>query len=552
MNLIKKILGMVFIILGILICGVIICAGVLIVFPNTKIFGYSYLNTTKIANELDFVENLNNLSTKNGESYTFVVESGNFDIKVLTYSEGTDQVKVELDNKVIGFTNSMDSNKKARVLVNYDDTSKTCTMKVFEPNGLFLKRDTTLKVYLPKNFYKNNQITFNTTTKNGTAIFGDKNEANSIILQNVTCECENIKGSVDFQNVDVKGDVKIKNILGQIRVDKNLSGNVIIDSTIGTYYFKNIANLTVLAGEDGKVNNPAITVENCNNLTYKAQSGLLNVKGIVNGKIDITTNNAEINIDTFLKGQFYIKADNGKVNIKNLGYLNADAGLSSWNISQPATIDVDKRQIVVKAGRVNIVKCLLPTLINLETASLNIENAYRGVGVNSTTGSIRVNYVAHENGEDAVANYINNTLLPILQTETLEVVSDSGNIQLNNIQSKVDVQGRVSSQITLDFEMVIAGSKVETKVKAVIVKVPLGNYDVQVKMLKTSNAKIDIDVASTKIDKYPLEMDEEKGIIINEQGDYKLFNFKVNSGSAEIEPELTIQNTNGSIIIKQK
>ncbi len=199
MELIKKIIVSILTIVGIALAGIIVCAGVLVIFPNTRIFGISYINTSAKEPELTVVRDLdiNWLSTK----YTIEILAGNYNVELTQSEEGVEYIDAQLVNNVIGFTRELDSNKKATLTYSYDDVKKKITFTVKEPDGFFLKRDTVLKISFPEKFL-NRYIDIISTTNKGVTTFGTSETP--LKVNNVTVSCLSASGGVNLENATLK------------------------------------------------------------------------------------------------------------------------------------------------------------------------------------------------------------------------------------------------------------------------------------------------------------------------------------------------------------
>lgn len=550
MELVKKIIVSILVVLGVAIAGLIICIGVMIAWPNVKIFGYSYLNTTASIDETIINGDIANMKSYSGENFLFNIETLDFNVVIVPNNVHDDKIDFIVTNHVFGFTNSMDSNKLAKLNINYDSANKTMNITMNEPSGIFFKAERILKIEIPENFYNSNQISLKTKTNNGVITLGETGK-NTINFKDVESTCDSLKGTVKFVKTDIKGTLKIKNIFGRIDIKYNLSGSVEIDSRIGTYNFANVCNLSVLgSAEENGTNNPSITLNNCLNLDYKAEGGLLNINGRVEGDTEVITNFATININTTVK-DVYIKNDNGKTNINQVGYLSTNIADSSWNIS--GAVDDSIKVINSIDGDITIGTSYYNLALATVKGKVTINNTYRKVILESETGAINVAFKNSEPLSSSTINdYINNNLLNILDTTDvmLNIKAKESYIKASNIRSAISINAD-ASQIDLTFDEVKGQNIVKTSSKQVKVKSPLANYVIKTYQNKNSNAKLNLNYASLKIDNYPTpeQVAQSEGKMFRfDEGEFKGARFLINNATASSTNVIKITNTTGAII----
>ena len=563
MDLVKKIIVSILTIVGILLAGVIICAGVLVVFPDTRIFGISYINTTTKEPEITVVRDLdiNWLSTR----YTIEILAGNYNVELTQNTQGTEFINAELLNNVVGFTKELDSNKKATLIYSYDDVNKKITFKIKEPDGFFLKRDTVLKISFPEKFL-NRYIDIISTTNSGITTFGTS--TTPLKVHDVTVSCLSANGGVKLENAQITGNLNIKNILGRIDVKNDIIGEVTIDSTIGTYTFGKINDLVVVAGEDGQTNNPAITLEECRNVNWLSDSGSLVVKGYVLGEFKAITKSANFTIEKAV-GEVLIEGETSNVSINQVGNFEEDAK-TKYNSFNWQTTSQDKYQTRVVTiynkdnSNISINRSYFKLSLNTAKGKINVKNAMREVDVETKSGSICVDFVDTDNytTKTNLDKFIYNNFISYLDGKTgsseestthkkidsLKIRTVEGAVNVSNIRNSIEIIAE-SSPITLSYKNVVNDSFIQTSSKAVTIKAPKDNFKITTKMDKKSSATLEVKFGKLIVKSYNDELVDSTRMKKYEDGDYKCLDVKVNNADDSTANVITVINTTGKISV---
>ncbi len=555
MELVKKILVSVLIVCGVALAGIIICGGILIVSPSTKIFGYSYLNTNSLKDTTYALENFNS------SSINITVDTKDFNINIV---EGTYN-QIILTNHVFGFTKSADSEKYASVVgadaIDYN--SGNINLSVKEPDGLYFTRDTKITIVLTKENL-NKQINITTTTRKGTTSLGSSDATLSV--NDLSCACTNARGGVNLENVKINGNLKIKNILGRINVKNDVGGEVTIDSAVGTYIFNKVSKLTVLQGST-EISSPSITVEECGTLNYNASSGNLRInKYLLNGST-INTDKASVYIGTCVK-QLKFVGKNASITVNQMGNFEKDS-LSKYNSWDYLEQDEQEYmgQFEITSGSIHVKKSYFPLMVKSGKGKITVDEAMKKVTAISTNGSI---YVKFHNGDklstntgdgkvDELNSYINDTFISWLDTNlgdnySLDITSNEGVITVDNIRNKVLIKAQ-SSPVNANFIAVNGASNIESSSKAINVTAPVSNFKLDVKMNKSSGAKISIHFGEISIDSFKEDLSTPGNIerVVKTEGDdYKGFKVKVAEATDSISDVIYIYNKTGAIIASGK
>ncbi len=558
MEVIKKIIVSILIICGIAFAGVVICCGIMIVSPSTKIFGYSYLNTNTRQPE---AREFDDITT---DEINIYVETGDFDIIV---KQGERNV-ITLTNHVFGFTKAHDSNKFAYVdsMVSY--SSGEVELKVTEPSGLFFTRETYLTIELSKNTLYSNikkeiprKINIITKTNNGKSTFGTSET--TLNVQNLACSCTGNKGGIDLENVKINGDLSITNILGRVNVKNAVDGEVTVDSSVGTYTMSKVGALTVLPSSTKTLNAPSITVDEVGVLNYTAQGGNLKINTCLYEDSSVETNNASVYINTVLKTISFV-GNNANITIDRLGNFDAStANLNSWDwettlsnnelmgyFETNGTVHIKTNylpvQLKMNSGKAILDKSLQKIVAETQKASVNV-TFYNDGELTTETSDAKVNALNKFINENFIAKLNGNLLC-------LDVKTVSGTVTAKNVKSRINIVAE-KAPVNVDFVKVSGENNIETSSKAVNITAPIENFIINARMNKNSKAKISIHFGAIKVDSYNEDLSTEgnkERVSKYEDESYKGFNVKVAEAKNNCTDVLKILNKTGSISLQGK
>lgn len=467
MAIIKRIIAIAFVLVSLATVGVIISAGVLVLFPTVSIFGIKYVSTRQETEQTVVLKNSSNgVLTSNLSSTKLVIQTDGFDVKLVKYNVLHDKIHIGILNELNGFANN--GVDDASVQTTYSYETQTVTVTTTEPSGFIPYRRTLLTIGLPKYFMEENGMSVEFRTNKGLLTIGD--DENLINIKNLEAECLEYKGGLSLDNVNVHQKFTINNILGRIVVEQNLSAEVEINSRIGTYIFNNINILTVKGSDVEGVNNaPSITVKKVDTVLYEAESGILNIEEITDDII-INTKNAEINIGKASK-TLTIDAENSYINIDEVGTRTIS--------SSPSNINTYRGKVTINNSN---------TALNIITQSANIEvlNAYKLVHAESAIGAIKVSFDETNTNTTAIM---------------LEVVTEEGSVNVANIKGAVNIQA-INSTITADFLSVNGTNIIQSGAgpidgtrtrgaRAINVTAPVESYVLKTKS-KTGSVNVDL------------------------------------------------------------
>lgn len=550
MELVKKIIASILIICGIALAGIIICCGVMIAFPDVKIFGYSYLNTNSNDQYTKSFENFDS------SSINIVVEANDFDVKII--KGPTNQIL--LNNQVFGFTKSADSERFASVEWTPDYDSGDFVFKVKEPEGIFFTRNTSLTIVL-NNKNAKKEINITTTTRKGTTYLGEDDAV--LDVNNLSCSCTSAKGGVNLENVKINGNLNITNILGRINVKNKVNGTVTIDSAVGTYNFGDVNELIVLPCSTKEISSPSITVENCGKLSYTAPSGNLRINGCLLDESSVNTTRASIYIETCAK-TIAFKGEDANFTVNQIGNFVKDntSNFNSWDWKDTDAKNDYNAQFIVTSGSIKVGTSYLPITADSKNGKITIENALKSVTAYSTTGSISVTLNdgkarktdLTEDALNELNTYINTNFVEYLNTnENLVIETKQGAVNVKNIRNSVNISAD-SSTINASFLKVNGESTISSTSKAITVTAPNENFKLIVRMNKNSGAKIGIHFAEISVDSYDEDLTTEgnsERVTKFEDNTQKGFDVKVADATDGTLDIINITNKTGAISVHE-
>lgn len=560
MEIIKKILVSILILCGIAFAGVVICCGIMIISPSTKIFGYSYLNTnSRQPQAREFSE----LTTDEVNIY---VETGDFNIII---KQGERNVAT-LTNHVFGFTRAHDSNKYASFDSLVDEANGVVELKVNEPSGLFFTRETNLTIELSKktlfvDYNKSNptnprKINIVTKTQNGKSIFGTSNS--TLNVQNLSCSCTGNKGGIDLESVKIDGNLSITNILGRVNIKNEVGGEVTIDSSVGTYTMSKVGKLTVLPSSTNKFNAPSITVDEVGILNYTAQGGKLKINKCLYEESNIETNDATMEINTVLKTISFV-GNKANITINKLGNFDiSTSGLNSWNWST-ISLKPELRGYFETNGTVHIKMNYLPVELKMNSGKAILDKSLNQIIAVTQKASVNVSFyndgnLTTETSDEKVNslnNFINNNFISKLSSiKSLDVKTSSGSVTAKNVQGTINIDAE-KAPVTVDFEKVSGDNTIITSSKAVNITAPVENFVLMTRMNLNSKAKINIHFGAIKVESFNEDLSTEgnvERVAKYEDEAYKGFNVKVAEAKSNCADKITIINKTGSISAQGK
>ncbi|MGD9901295.1 MAG: hypothetical protein AB7S44_02025 [Spirochaetales bacterium] len=461
MDLAKKIISYMIILLGLAIVAGLVSASYLYLVPNSQIFGFYFIS----GSGTEFYDNY----TEHLSEYEIIeVDTYKFNVEVFPQEDDLGQVQVTFTNNAVGFANSGET--EFSYAINYDSVTKTIHISTVEPtSGLILYTDASLRVGFP-NISSEKEIIVNShggSVTLGTA--GTVLETNDITITNG-------KAAMAIQNFTMNSasTLSITNGAGITNIFGNVAGNVVIDSEIGSFNFANDAQ-TYFYNVGGDLNilgdNPAVKVGDvAGDVSVYADNGLL-YTGTIDGGLTITTVNGEATIDKVMKN-VTITSGYNTITINSIG--EAESSLYQ------ASINSDN-------GNIEIGDCYYELHAEADRGSITVLNAYYDTYIQTTYGDVIVNYALD-------ANLLKN-IEQADSFKTLEVTTTEGNITATNLRTLTSLAVAESStaQIIADFLVINGHNTIVCGRRESIVRVPIDEHTLNV---YTQSGDVNIQVGS--------------------------------------------------------
>ena len=228
MKLIKKIIGSIFILLGICVM-VVLCGFAVMMIGKVSIFGYTFVNIEK-----------------NSEAISLAKESPVNEITIVT--DGTQinidyrkvsQISYQLNAKMQGIV----KDDVKEITVDAQENGSTFTLKTTEPKGLPFYNKSILTVIV-QNDARVKVVNIETSASDFNFITPDNDVAHLETL-NLNTKTKNISYTLP-ENLKLT-NLAMKSVTGRVYVNSPISGNLNIDSDYGTFIFKKGLKLTSTA-----------------------------------------------------------------------------------------------------------------------------------------------------------------------------------------------------------------------------------------------------------------------------------------------------------------
>lgn len=453
----KRIFAIILIVLIVAVVVGIIGAGVLVLFPNTDVFGFGlkYVHVQQDSSLQNVASISQQIDLNCGKNV--VIESGNYNITVKESDNTTlpDHVFIAFDTNVVGF--SVDDKIVCDYKIEEDTTNNQIKITTYEPNGLLFRKDLKITFSLPAQTLSNLKIT--------TA--GQVNVENGLTIKNLeVTSTSNFGGSVSV-GADVTDLFTLNKDNGSSNFD-TINSNFKINSKSGNFTINKVnGNLTVTG------NTTKVTVGEVQTVTFNGKYGSLHAKTInenliVNdcedATISVSNDNAGQNTGV-VKGSCTIDCKKGKIFINSLGN---DKTLNS-------SIDVEN-------AKVEIGSCMSNLEIDAVKAEIIVKLQLSNLVVRGGSSSVNVN-------QFVIPVVVGTVVYP-----TTEITSN-GKISVTNIYGQVNIQGG-EGNVDLEFSDVTTNSSITTSSGAVNIKLnPEENITVNTRT-KNSNA-VNFDVGGT-------------------------------------------------------
>lgn len=436
MKLIKKIIGSIFILLGICVM-VVLCGFAVMMIGKVSIFGYTFVNIEK-----------------NSEAISLAKESPVNEITIVT--DGTQinidyrkvsQISYQLNAKMQGIF----KDDVKEITVDAQENGSTFTLKTTEPQGLPFYNKSILTVIVP-NDARVKVVNIETSASDFNFITPD-NDVAQLETLNLNTKTKNISYTLP-ENLKLT-NLAMKSVTGRVYVNSPISGNLNIDSDYGTFIFKKGLKLTSTAEiknqlakgnkitikgrspfvEFGDMSEKNSDYDLYSDLSVTCQEegngGLVKVSGTLYGTTYFHSPNLEFRANN-VEGNFGVQGGVSKIIIN--GNLN--------KMSKELTGSVATSLIDCGNGSVYINNCYADIKITAKQNNVTIDNAYENVEVQSATGATKVHFADGAEKKLTIKN------------------SSNGSVEATNIQGTLNVE--TNGTVKLEFVKVVGENKVST------------------------------------------------------------------------------------------
>ncbi|MGN1207928.1 MAG: hypothetical protein ACI4TI_00465, partial [Christensenellales bacterium] len=448
MDLIKKMLKYLFILVIIAVLAFALIASVLFFFPNLSLFGIRYAakHNNAVALETESVITKVNVETNNYDivivpnSEESVENPDNTSLRVVIEDNYTGFSKNGISStqiKKVGTEEFVDSSTFNSISLSTFKKGGELTIVLNEPVGLISYGSSKVAVFLPETA---TGVEYNLKTNTGKISFEKSAYDKTKVLstKNITLSVLSALGSFNLDNASMQdgSDLVISNYIGRVEINSEKIGNVKINSNSGNFTFKSIG----YEGFDGgdlivEGNNPYVRVTDTvyGDVTYtNVITGFVEIKEI-KGDLIYECQNGILRVDKVL-GNVTSKNISGETTIKQINEagkertavsIESESGLISLGTDETSIYSL--ANVTTKSGRV-VIKNL----------------AEKNAVIQSMQGSVSVDF-AKDNVQ-----------------KNLKVTTVSGAVTLNNVYGNMDIKTENGSKIYAQFDAFSAESSFVT------------------------------------------------------------------------------------------
>lgn len=436
MKLIKKIIGSIFILLGICVM-VVLCGFAVMMIGKVSIFGYTFVNIEKISEKTDLVAG----SPVN--EITIVTDGVQINIDY----RHVQQISYQLNAKMQGIV----KDNVKEITVDAQENGSTFTLKTTEPKGLPFYNKSILTVIVPND--ASVKVVNIETSASDFNFITPENDVAQLETLNLNTKTKNISYTLP-ENLKLT-NLAMKSVTGRVYVNSPISGNLNIDSDYGTFIFKKGLKLTSTAEiknqlakgnkitikgrspfvEFGDMSEKNSDYDLYSDLSVTCQEegngGLVKVSGTLYGTTYFHSPNLEFRANN-VEGNFGVQGGVSKIIIN--GNLN--------KMSKELNGGVATSLIDCGNGSVYINNCYADIKITAKQNNVTIDNAYENVEVQSATGATKVHFADGAEKKLTIKN------------------SSNGSVEATNIQGTSNVE--TNGTVKLEFVKVAGENKVST------------------------------------------------------------------------------------------
>jgi len=530
MELIKKMLKYLFILIIIAVLACSIMAGVLFLFPNASLFGFRFASGHKenIAIETSSVITKVNVETNH---FNIVIKPNCDESKS---SPDNENLRVVINNDYTGYSKNglnsvqikkvdtdefLDASKFDNVSLAHFKNGDELTLVLNEPDGVISYGSSSVIVFLPENA---TGVEYNLKTNTGKISFEKNNfdESKTISTKNITLSVASAFGSFSLDNASMQdgSDLIISNYIGRVEINSEKIGNVKINSNSGNFTFKQIG----YEGFDG------------GNLTVEGNNPYVRVTGTVFGSVtytNVTTGFVEIGT---IQGDLIYESKNGILRVdKILGSVNTDNESGETTIKQigDGSVTSTSANIKGKSGAINLgtddTKIYYLSYVKTDSGRVVIKNLASSVSqeIETTKGSVEVEFSEDENQKD------------------LKVSTESGSVTLKKVYGKMNITTGNSSKIYAEMVAISTESNFVTDGGEVELVLPAPttaeNRKYKLAIMNKQKNKMDIKIGNFAKTEFDGEQDENQfyhfsQVFPQEETTENIINIKSNSGLIKV------------------
>ena len=530
MELIKKMLKYLFILIIIAVLACSIMAGILFLFPNVSLFGFRFASGHKenVAIETNSVIKKVNIETNH---FDIIIKpnsdenknsSDNENLRVVINNDYTGYSKNGLNNvqiKKVGTDEFLDSSKFDNVSFAHFKNGDELTLVLNEPDGVISFGSSSVIVFLPENA---SGVEYNLKTNTGKISF-EKNsydETKVISTKNITLSVSSAFGSFSLDNASMQdgSDLTISNYIGRVEINSEKIGNVKINSNSGNFTFKQIG----YEGFDG------------GSLTVEGNNPYVRVTGTVFGSVtytNVTTGFVEIGT---IKGDLIYESENGILRVnKILGSIETFNKSGETTIKQigDGVVTPTSANIESESGAINLgtddSKIYYLSQVNTKTGKVVIKNLASSVSQNiqTTKGSVEIEFSEDANQKD------------------LKVSTESGSITLRKVYGNMNIKTGNSSKIYAEMLAISNESSFVTdggEIELVLPAPTTGeNRKYKLEIMNKQKNKMNIKIGNFAKTEFDGEQDENQfysftQIFPQDETTENVINIKSNSGLIKV------------------
>jgi hypothetical protein len=480
MKLVKSILMFASIIVGILVTSVLVCGVVLMVSPNTEIFGYKYVNyrdlsTRTYANNSVVIDGVTGAEVYSATAISVTTQS----VPVTFRVSEQNHVFIRFNPNISGFVKTDNSNFDYHIQVvekafphnTPGATHKTVDIVLTEPEGWLFTGGGFIEVYIPVGFGALEVLS--ATTTSGSVTYTPTHRVNNgptLTIQANRFYATTTSGSV-FINTPNCSHYTVTTTSGEFRFinPTTVTANVEFTTQTGRLQCSNNQNNATITG--------SLTI----NSDAQGSGMHVNVNRVL-GTLSITARIGTVNISQIglSQAQPSTVAISGTSLRLNFGTVYGDITSTNFTgiTTAPSTrFDIDKLFATTTAG-------VVATTFNTGSDSITINELVGNIGFETTSGNVTIRNAKGNIGSAEILSKTRSGHINVTFDRggvyNFFVESNEGNITAKNLSGLVTINITTMSAadrsrtIDLEFMNVTEGSSINARNYTVNVKTETG------------------------------------------------------------------------------